>query len=146
MRYFEPAKGSPIYCSKACKLSHWKRRQAESPSPLKAYPMGLSDVMTERAPAPYLAGDSAQLVDDLIATLGTVRGLQWVGDSGAMLHLLASMTAEIESRMPAAVAGARDQLYSWAEISALAGASRERVLRLAALHRACPPGGASHGR
>ena len=49
---------------------------------------------------------------------------RWLGDAGAELHLLASLIAETERRLPLAVAGARDQELSWAEIGDLLGTTR----------------------
>ncbi len=48
----------------------------------------------------------------------------WRGDGGAELHLLASLIAEAELQLPGAVALARDQDYSWAEIGDLLGITR----------------------
>src|SRR5436305_14004974 len=67
--------------------------------------------------APATGADTERILDASIETLGTVRGLEWVGDAGITLHLLASLTAEAERRLPRAVADARDQEYSWAQIA-----------------------------
>jgi hypothetical protein len=58
------------------------------------------------------------------------------GEPGVGLHLLASLAAEIEIRLPAAVATARSLGYGWAEISAVSGMGPERARRLAAIHAA----------
>jgi endogenous inhibitor of DNA gyrase (YacG/DUF329 family) len=132
MRYLD-AGTSRRYCSDACKLADWKRRHPRPSSPeAKIATMGLEDVVVERAGAPYLAEDSARVVEEATESLGRLRALQWVGDSGAMLHLLGSLVSQIESQLPDVIADARDQDYSWNEISALLGSSRERVKRLAA--------------
>ncbi len=74
--------------------------------------------------APATGEDSERILEDAIATLGTLRGLEWLGDAGATLHLLASLIAEAEHRLPRAVADARDQDYSWAQIADLLGVTR----------------------
>jgi hypothetical protein len=74
--------------------------------------------------APATGADSQHVLDDAIETLGTLRGLEWVGDAGATLHLLTSLLAEAQARLPRAVADARDQEYSWAQIADLLGITR----------------------
>ena len=44
--------------------------------------------------APATDDDSRAVLDSAIEALGTLRGLEWVGDAGATLHLLASLVAE----------------------------------------------------
>src|SRR3954462_8182837 len=73
--------------------------------------------------APATGADTERILDASIETLG-IRGLEWVGDAGVTLHLLASLTAEAERRLPRAVADARDQEYSWAQIADLLGVPR----------------------
>ena len=46
------------------------------------------------------------------------------GRTGATLHLLASLVAEASTRVPRAVADARDQEYSWAQVADLLGVTR----------------------
>ena len=74
--------------------------------------------------APATGEDSEGVLEEAIDTLGTLRGLPWLGDAGATLHLLTSLMAQAESRLPRAVADARDQDYSWAEIADLLGLTR----------------------
>jgi len=89
--------------------------------------------------APTTGHDSERILDVAIESLGTVRGLEWVGDAGATLHLLVSLTAEAERRLPRAVADARDQDYSWAQIADLLGVTRasawQRYAGRSAQHR-----------
>jgi hypothetical protein len=135
------------WCSAACRVADWRRRQP--PSPIAGRPAAtisamatLDEVITEHAPAPYTSDDSAAVLDEAIHSLGTLRGLQHVGDAGATLHLLASLAAHIDTLTPTAILEARDQDYTWTEIAALAALSRDRVQRLAALHlndRRTPP-------
>jgi hypothetical protein len=74
---------------------------------------------------PYTDWDTADVLDEALASLGTLRiPLGWLGDGGAETQLLASLMKEIELRLPKAVALARDQEYSWAEIGDLLGTTR----------------------
>ncbi len=74
--------------------------------------------------APATGDDTEQVLEDAIDTLGTLRNLPWLGDAGATLHLLTSLIAEAQRRLPRAVADARDQHYSWAQIADLLGITR----------------------
>jgi hypothetical protein len=67
---------------------------------------------------------SQHTLDDAVATLATLRGMAWLGDTAVTLHILTSLHAEIEQRLPRAVADARDQDHSWAEIADLLGVTR----------------------
>ncbi|HEY5271875.1 MAG TPA: hypothetical protein VIJ34_01435 [Acidimicrobiales bacterium] len=83
--------------------------------------------MTERRDyylAPKAGNDSAAVLDQAIGSLGTLRSMGWVGDAGVDLHLLTSLIAEASSRLPRAIADARDQDLSWAEIADLLGVTR----------------------
>ena len=73
---------------------------------------------------PATDDDTRAVLDSAIESLGTLRRLEWVGDAGATLHLLASLVAEASARVPGAVAEARDQEYSWAEVADLLGVTR----------------------
>jgi hypothetical protein len=73
---------------------------------------------------PNIGVDTERILEAAIETLGKVRGLPWLGDAGVTLHLVASLMAEAERRLPRAVADARDQDYSWAEIADLLGVTR----------------------
>ena len=74
--------------------------------------------------APATGDDTEIVLEAAIESLGKLRGLPWLGDAGARLHLLASLTAEAERRLPRAVADARDQDCSWAHIGDLIGVTR----------------------
>ncbi|MGH9190980.1 MAG: hypothetical protein ACRDZ0_00710 [Acidimicrobiales bacterium] len=146
-RYFD-THDDRRWCSDACRVADWRRRQPpRPPSPpagrraANMRTMSLAEVTTEHAPAPYIGDDSATVLNEAIVSLGKLRGLQFVGDAGAVLHLLASLTAQIDTLLPAAVVDARDQDYTWSEIAALAALSRDRVQRLAAHQpqRRAPP-------
>ena len=74
---------------------------------------------------PHTGPDTAAVLDEALASLGTLRNpLSWLGDGGAEVQLLASLIKEIELRLPQAVALARNQDYSWAEIGDLLGTTR----------------------
>ena len=80
--------------------------------------MVIRAAMTERRDyylAPKAGNDTA---------LGTLRSMGWVGDAGVDLHLLTSLIEEATKRLPRAVADARDQDLSWAEIADLLGVTR----------------------
>lgn len=74
---------------------------------------------------PYIDDDTEAVLDEAMASLGMLRIPNgWLGDGGAEVQLLVSLMAEAERRLPKAVALARDQEYSWAEIGDLLGTTR----------------------
>jgi hypothetical protein len=73
---------------------------------------------------PATSPDSERVIDEAITSLGTLRNLPWLGDPGATLHLLTSLIHQAQQRLPTAVADARDQEYSWAQIADLLGVTR----------------------
>jgi len=73
---------------------------------------------------PATGPDSDRVLDDAIASLGTLRNLPWLGDAGATMHLLVSLIHQAEQQLPRAIADAREQDYSWAEIADLLGVTR----------------------
>jgi hypothetical protein len=73
--------------------------------------------------APALDEASAAALEEAIASLGAVRGLEWVGDDGVVVHLLASLIAQATVRLDTAIAGALDQGYTPAELAHLLGTS-----------------------
>ncbi|MGH9088928.1 MAG: hypothetical protein ACRDYZ_12600 [Acidimicrobiales bacterium] len=74
---------------------------------------------------PSIGDDTVAVLDEALASLGTVRmPTGWLGDAAVELHLLASLRAEIERRLPETVAAARDQELSWAAIGDLVGTTR----------------------
>ena len=84
---------------------------------------------------------SAIALSEATATLGSLRGLSWLGEAGVELHLLTSLLQQAQARLPDAVAEARDQDYSWAEIGDLLGTTRA-----AAWQRYGRPGKRGHTR
>jgi len=73
--------------------------------------------------APATGDDAEGALAEALGGLATRRGL-WLDDPGVWLHLLKSLQAQVEHRIPQAVADARDQDYSWAEIADLLGVTR----------------------
>ena len=74
--------------------------------------------------APATGDDTDTVIEIAIETLGSLRGLPWLGDAPVRLHLLSSLIAETQRRLPRAVADARDQDCSWAQIADLLGVTR----------------------
>src|SRR5271169_771528 len=74
--------------------------------------------------APVTGDDTDTVIETAIETLGDLRGLPWLDDAPARLHLLASLIAETQRRLPRAAADARDQDCSWAQIGDLLGITR----------------------
>ena len=72
---------------------------------------------------PVLDEDAEAVITDAVATLGSVRGLEWVGDDGVTIHLLASLAAQAQALLGAAVIGALDQEYAWTDIAYLLGST-----------------------
>jgi hypothetical protein len=77
---------------------------------------------------PYLDEASLAVVGQAVASLACARG-SGPGDAGAALSCLASLVAEAQSRLPDAVADARDQGYTWAEIAARLASSAATARR-----------------
>ena len=73
--------------------------------------------------APTTGEDSRAALDAAIESLGKLRGLEWVV-TDVTLHLLASLITEARSRLPRAVADARDQDYSFGQAADLLGVTR----------------------
>ena len=49
---------------------------------------------------PATGEDSGAVLDAAVESLGKLRGLEWVGNAGVTLHLLASLVAEARCRVP----------------------------------------------
>ena len=73
---------------------------------------------------PLADADTAASLEQAMADLARRRVFSWPGDAAVTLHLLRSIQEEIQTRLPAAVAEARDQGYSWAEIGDLLAITR----------------------
>jgi DNA-directed RNA polymerase specialized sigma24 family protein len=74
--------------------------------------------------APAVGTDTESVLNEAIDSLATRRAMGRRGEAGADLHLLTSLIKEATRRLPRAVASARDQGYSWAEIADLLGVTR----------------------
>jgi hypothetical protein len=84
---------------------------------------------TGQLPAPRTGHDSLQILTEAIDSLARQRTAYWLGDSGVRLHALASLIAQTEQLLPRAVADARDQELSWAQIGELLGATAATAAR-----------------
>ena len=73
---------------------------------------------------PATGPDSEAVIDNAIHSLANLRGFAPLGDAGTALHLLVSLIHQAEQRLPTAVADARDQEYTWAQIADLLGTTR----------------------
>jgi len=89
--------------------------------------------------APATGDDTDVVIETAIETLANLRGFHWQSDAATRLHLLTSLMAETERRLPRAVADARDQDCSWAQIGDLLGTTRasaqQRYRGLTAINR-----------
>ena len=74
--------------------------------------------------APATGQDSSEALDAAAAVLARRRGLDGPADASVRLHLLVSLVAEAQSRLPAAVAEARAERCSWSQVADLLGVSR----------------------
>ncbi len=74
--------------------------------------------------APSVDDASEAALDAAVVALGEFRHFGRGVDGATSLHLLASLIAEAERRVGPAVAVARDQGCSWAQIADLLGVTR----------------------
>lgn len=74
--------------------------------------------------APSAGADTETVLEAAIGALAELRGLVPLGDPCTTLHVLASLGAEVERRLPGAVAEARGQQCSWAQVGDLLGVTR----------------------
>lgn len=77
---------------------------------------------------PSIDEQTLALVADAVESLVCSRG-SGPGDAGAALAALASLIAEAQSRLPDAVADARERDYTWEEIAARLAATASTVGR-----------------
>jgi hypothetical protein len=70
-------------------------------------------------PAPRADADSAAVLAQAVDSLAALRTPYWLGDSAVAPHALASLIAQAQQMIPAAVSQARDQEHTWAEIGQL---------------------------
>ncbi len=69
------------------------------------------------ADRPLVDDHSAAVLQDAIVELTLLRSPAALGDGLADLHAMASLLAQINAWLPIAVATARSQRHSWAEIA-----------------------------
>jgi hypothetical protein len=74
--------------------------------------------------APVVGDDTEHVLDAAVASLAELRGFGPSHDAATTLHLLASLIAAAQARLPRAVARARLQHCSWAEVADLLGVTR----------------------
>src|ERR1700737_1496274 len=70
----------------------------------------------DRTTDPYRDDDTIPLVDEVIDSLIIMRSGS-TGDGGAQLSVIASLRAELDSRIPEAIFEARNQDYTWRHIA-----------------------------
>jgi hypothetical protein len=80
-------------------------------------------------PAPRADDDSAAILAQAVDALAALRTPYWLGDSAVGLHALASLIAQAQQMIPAAVSQARDQEHTWAEIGQLLNLSPATAAR-----------------
>ena len=69
-----------------------------------------------------VSDEASELVlDQALHSLQLLRAPMYYGDAGLELHALTSLRAEIEARVPHAVADARDQNITWTAIAGQLG-------------------------
>lgn len=81
---------------------------------------------------PSVDHESRLLLDRLVTALTDLRFPLCRFDAAAQLHVLASLQADIQARLPDVIADARDQDYSWDQIATSLGTSPATARRRAA--------------
>ena len=76
-----------------------------------------ADPRRDRALIPYTDNDTTELIDQAAVTLVLLRAPMWLGDAGPTISVLVSLAAETDSLVFDAVADAKDQGYTWAQIA-----------------------------
>jgi hypothetical protein len=84
---------------------------------------------SNRALHPYNDNDSAEIVEEAVRALISVRAPMWRGDGAVTTSVLVSLAREAEGCLFDAVADARDQDYSWEEIARHLGTSERSARR-----------------
>jgi hypothetical protein len=82
-------------------------------------------------PIPVPDADVAAVIDDAIERLAALRQLTNPSHGPTQVHLLATLIAEAEERLPDAVVLAHDQDLDWPDIAHLAGLSLHQTILLA---------------
>ena len=91
---------------------------------------------------PIIGTDSDQALDTAIENLAAHRNLPAFADTGATIHLVASLAKQADRRLTQLVADARNKNLSWAEIADLLGVTRSSAWQRYAhqLHSTHPTG------
>jgi hypothetical protein len=92
--------------------------------------------LVDRTTEPYRDDVTVALVDELIDSLIVMRSGS-TGDGGAQLSVIASLLAELDSRVPEAVFQARDQDYTWRHIAGRLAMVESTIRRHYADYVAC---------
>jgi hypothetical protein len=82
-------------------------------------------------PMPMPDADVAAVIDDAIERLAALRRLANPSHGPTQVHLLATLIAEAEERLPDAIVLAHDQDLDWTDIARLAGLSLRQAILLA---------------
>ena len=65
-----------------------------------------------------MTGDDSKVVlEHAVASLGTLRDLDWLGDATVTIHLLVSLIHQAEHDLTAAITDAKDQDHTWTTIA-----------------------------
>lgn len=80
-------------------------------------PRAMRDPRRSHSAVPFTDADTVALVDQAVESLVLMRSPLELGDAGATISALASLTTEIEGRLSEAVIDARDQGYIWDDIA-----------------------------
>ncbi len=83
----------------------------------------------DELPAPRVDEISDLVVREAIDEIAKLRTPYWLGESAVHLHALASLIAQAQRLLPAAVHDAREQGHTWVEIGQLLGRSPRTVAR-----------------
>ena len=70
------------------------------------------------------------VIDQAVHSLQLLRAPMYYGDAGLELHALTSLRAEIDNRIPAVVADARDQNITWTAIAGQLGLTASQARHL----------------
>ncbi len=73
---------------------------------------------------------SELVIDQAVHSLQLLRAPMYYGDAGLELHALASLRVEIDNRIPAVVADARDQNITWTAIAGQLGLTASQTRHL----------------
>lgn len=76
------------------------------------------------------------VLDQALQSLQLLRAPMHYGDAGLEIHALTSLRAEIDARIPAAIADARDQNITWTAIAGQLGLTPSQSRQL---HRGDAP-------